>query len=204
MSERNLIRGPREWAGFRLPICLTSVARLPRRLRATIYGVTYIALSMGGLPYLFARWIGADPLSAGTMLLGGCLAAAGLALFLWCVVLFVRDGEGTQSPLEPPRRFVAVGPYRMTRNPMLLGNFLVLLGEAVMFKSPGILMFALLFAAGCHAILVAIEEPALHRRFGPVYNDYCRQVPRWFPRLSRAEFKRSQGGTDRPYGSSAG
>lgn len=158
---------------------------LPRRLRATIYGIFYITLVMAVLPYLWARWLGADPDSAVRILAGGALAAAGLALFIWCVVLMVRDGEGTQSPLEPPRRFVAAGPYRYARNPMLLGNLLVLLGEAAMFASPGIVVFAVLFFAICQSILLTIEEPALRRRFGATYEHYCRRVPRWLPGVRR-------------------
>jgi protein-S-isoprenylcysteine O-methyltransferase Ste14 len=157
--------------------------RLPRRLRATIYGFFYMTLVMAVLPWLAARWLGADPESLPGILAGGGIAAAGLALFVWCVVLMVRDGEGTQSPLEPPRRFVAVGPYRIVRNPMLLGNVLVLLGEAAMFASPGILIFAVLFFTLCHSILLAIEEPALRRRFGTTYEVYCSRVPRWLPDL---------------------
>ena len=164
---------------------------LPRRLRATIYGTFYITLVMGVLPYLWARWLGADPDSAVRILAGGALAAAGLALFIWCVVLMVRHGEGTQSPIEPPRRFVAAGPYRYVRNPMLLGNLLVLLGEAAMFASPGILIFAVLFFVLCQTILLAIEEPALRRRFGATYEHYCRHVPRWLPDVRRRRWDRS-------------
>lgn len=167
------------------------VPKISRRLRATIYGIAYVAFCMCGLPYLFARWLGAKPLSPAPMLAGGSLILIGFALFLWCVLLFVRNGEGTQSPMEPPRRFVAVGPYRMTRNPMLLGNALVLLGEALMFQSGGVFLFALLFTAGCHLILITVEEPALRRRFGSVYLAYCHQVPRWIPHLSPARSRRS-------------
>jgi protein-S-isoprenylcysteine O-methyltransferase Ste14 len=150
-----------------------------------IYGFSYMTLAMAGFPYLFARWLGAEPLSLGRILAGGWLVAFGVTLFVWCVVLFVREGEGTQSPMEPPRQFVAIGPYRFMRNPMLLGNFLVLLGEAAIFSSRGILVFALLFLVCCQSILLNIEEPALRRRFGAVYEAYCRQVPRWLPHPAR-------------------
>ena len=160
--------------------------RLSRRLRATIYGFFYMAVAMVGLPYLFARWLGIGSISPEGILAGGTLLAVGLALFLCCVVLFVQNGKGTQSPMEPPSHFVAVGPYRVVRNPMLLGNLLVLLGEAAVFASRGFLVFAVLFFACCHLILLVIEEPALRRRFGVTYETYRREVPRWLPRISRA------------------
>jgi protein-S-isoprenylcysteine O-methyltransferase Ste14 len=166
---------------------LVGIWHLPRRLRATIYGIFYITFVMAVLPWLAARWLGADVDSAVRMVAGGALAIAGLALFLWCVVLVVRDGKGTQSPLDPPCRFVATGPYRYVRNPMLLGNLFVLLGEAAMFASPGILIFAVLFFILCQGILLTIEEPALRRRFGATYKQYCRRVPRWLPGVGRRQ-----------------
>ncbi len=159
--------------------------RVPVLVRATIYGISYIGAVMVGLPYLFARWLGAGGSSLAEIAFGSLLAASGLALFLWCVVLFVLDGQGTQSPIEPPRAFVAVGPYRYVRNPMLLGNLIVLLGEAVLFSSRGIFIFSLFFFACCHLILLQVEEPSLRRRFGPVYEEYGREVPRWLPRRER-------------------
>ena len=155
-------------------------------VRAIVYGVSYVTLVMGGLPYLFARWLGAGRAPGALVAAGALLAAAGLALFLWCIVLFVMGGKGTQSPLEPPTRLVINGPYRHVRNPMLLGNLVVLLGEAALCSSRGILVLALLFFAACQIILTRVEEPALRRRFGRDYEDYARRVPRWFPRPGRA------------------
>ena len=33
-----------------------------------------------------------------------------------------------------------------------------------------------------HLRVVRFEEPALRQRFGSVYEEYCRRVPRWIPR----------------------
>ena len=38
---------------------------------------------------------------------------------------------------------------------------------------------ALLF----HLVVLAIEEPSLRRLFGAEYEEYCRSVRRWIPRL---------------------
>jgi protein-S-isoprenylcysteine O-methyltransferase Ste14 len=60
--------------------------------------------------------------------LGIALLAAGGVLALACITAFVIRGEGTPAPFDPPRKFVAVGPYRFVRNPMYIGGFLALLG----------------------------------------------------------------------------
>ena len=46
-----------------------------------------------------------------------------------------------------------------------------------------LLVYALGFWLLTHAYVVRVEEPALTRRFGAAYTDYCRRVGRWLPRL---------------------
>ena len=50
--------------------------------------------------------------------LGLVLALAGGLVALWCIVAFVARGRGTPAPFDPPREFVAAGPYRYVRNPI--------------------------------------------------------------------------------------
>ena len=38
-----------------------------------------------------------------------------------CITLSVRIGKGTLAPWDPTFSLVAVGPYRYTRNPMIMG-----------------------------------------------------------------------------------
>lgn len=114
--------------------------------------------------------------------LGLALLAAGLALAGWTVSLFFTIGGGTLAPWDPPRTLVLRGPYRHVRNPMISGVVAVLLGEALFWRSPAVLGWALLFWL-INAIYIPLsEEPGLARRFGADYAAYCRQVPRWLPR----------------------
>jgi len=39
-------------------------------------------------------------------------------------------------------------------------------------------------AFGVHLFVVLYEEPTLREKFGKDYEDYCRHVRRWWPRLS--------------------
>jgi protein-S-isoprenylcysteine O-methyltransferase Ste14 len=52
---------------------------------------------------------------------GMVLMVAGGALVLSCLIVFVGRGKGTPAPFDAPRVFVAVGPYRLVRNPMYIG-----------------------------------------------------------------------------------
>ena len=150
-----------------------------------LHAIPYLIVVLAVLPYIFARWLGAGGLSLPGIVGGSLLALGGLGLSGWCSRLFVILGKGTQSPLEPTKRIVIGGPYRYVRNPILLGNLLLLLGEAALFASRGILVYTVLFFAAWHLILNRWEEPSLRRRFGKEYEDYRSDVPRWLPRLRR-------------------
>jgi protein-S-isoprenylcysteine O-methyltransferase Ste14 len=59
----------------------------------------------------------------------------------------------------------------------------VLLGEALVFHSLALTELAVAFFAGTNLFVLFYEEPVLRRKFGAEYDDYCRRVPRWLPRL---------------------
>jgi protein-S-isoprenylcysteine O-methyltransferase Ste14 len=66
---------------------------------------------------------------------------------------------------------------------MISGVLAILLGEAALFGSlPLLLWFAGVFAVNA-VYLPLVEEPGLRRRFGPGYDEYRANVPRWLPRL---------------------
>lgn len=131
-----------------------------------------------------SRWLG-DGWNWMPRTLGGLVIVAGLALVTWCISLFVRVGKGTLAPWDPTSNLVAVGPYRYTRNPMITGVATILSGEAVLFGSWRLALWALTFMLFNHVYFQLIEEPGLERRFGESYLDYKRAVPRWIPRIRK-------------------
>jgi len=125
------------------------------------------------LGLVLPAWVG--PIGAAVMALGAAIA-------LSCGALFAVHGRGTPAPFDPPRDFVAVGPYRRVRNPMYIGALLVLVGLGLWLRSPSILVLALLLAISAHLFVVYYEEPGLERRFGASYVEYKKRVNRWIPR----------------------
>ena len=121
------------------------------------------------------RWIAAVP------------SALGFAVALRCIWDFGWTGHGTPAPVIPPTRLVVVGFYRYVRNPMYLGFFVGWAGLWVIF-GPGTANLVAV-AGACAAVLgVALfvrlyEEPHLRKIFGPEYEEYCRNVRRWVPRM---------------------
>lgn len=115
--------------------------------------------------------------------LGIPLIALGAALYLRCAWDFARVGLGTPAPIDPPRNLVAGGLYRYVRNPMYVGIVSLLLGECIFFESRRVLAFALFAVLATHLFVVCYEEPTLRKKFGASYEEYCRRVPRWIPKL---------------------
>jgi protein-S-isoprenylcysteine O-methyltransferase Ste14 len=120
--------------------------------------------------------------SVASVLVGAAAWIAGFALLVRTSRLFARHG-GALAPWNPPTSIVLVGPYRYVRNPMISGIFLMLIGEATAFLSHWLGGWFCFFVLAQFAYVYFDEEPALRKRFGAAYEQYCREVPRWIPRL---------------------
>jgi protein-S-isoprenylcysteine O-methyltransferase Ste14 len=108
---------------------------------------------------------------------------AGVLLLLTCIWEFARSGRGTLAPVDPPRELVVRGLYRYVRNPMYLGVTAIVLGEALLIRSPALLLYWAIWFLLVNLLVRGYEEPGLRRRFGSSYEDYTRRVGRWLPRV---------------------
>lgn len=143
---------------------------------------TYFSLMFFVAAPLALLWVSGRALAVR----GDALTALGLlivlganALVVWLVRQFVRQGRGTQVPIDPPRSIVATGVYARTRNPMYLAYVWTILGEALIARWWGLVVYALVFWAVFHAYVVLREEPLLAARFGEPYRQYRSAVRRW-------------------------
>jgi protein-S-isoprenylcysteine O-methyltransferase Ste14 len=122
------------------------------------------------------------PLDLLAIALGGVGMAAGLTLVVATVRHFAVRGKGTLAPWDPPKNLVVAGIYRYVRNPMISGVLAILFGEAVLFRSVGLLEWAIGFFLINSIYIPLFEERQLESRFGDGYLAYKRNVPRWIPR----------------------
>jgi protein-S-isoprenylcysteine O-methyltransferase Ste14 len=111
------------------------------------------------------------------------LFVAGVATWLVCLDTFSRYGRGTPLPVDAPRLLVTGGFFAFLRNPIMLAELLVIWAEVLYLASAGCLLYAAAISVLAHVMAVAVEEPELRERFGERYDEYCRNVPRWLPRL---------------------
>jgi protein-S-isoprenylcysteine O-methyltransferase Ste14 len=140
------------------------------------------------VPLVVAVWIPQRILSIGVAaalpwrLAGGVLSALGAIGYFWCAALFVR-AQGTPAPIFPTKSTVVSGLYRINRNPMYTSVLAVVFGQALFYLSGRIGEYGLFLAVCFHLFVVFYEERDLRARFNGEYQEFCRRVPRWIPRL---------------------
>lgn len=110
--------------------------------------------------------------------LGRALIVLGLLVMAAAAWEFLRR-RTTLIPRRPPSGLVDTGIYRLSRNPIYIGDLLILAGLAVSWQSwPGLLLVPCL-AAVLDRRFVRREEPLLAEMLGAPYRAYCARVPRW-------------------------
>ncbi|BAW80470.1 S-isoprenylcysteine methyltransferase-like protein [Candidatus Nitrosoglobus terrae] len=78
---------------------------------------------------------------------------------------------------------VATGIFAHCRNPLYLGNILILLGFFIIHNNPWVYVLGLGFFLISYSAIVAAEESYLRIKFGTEYQNYRYQVNRWLPKL---------------------
>jgi protein-S-isoprenylcysteine O-methyltransferase Ste14 len=152
-------------------------------LKNLLYIVIMPGVIIGWLPLrLFerrAQWPGT---LEGLHFTGAGITLLGAVFFLYCTWLLAVRGHGTPSFFDPPKKLTRRGPYKWVRNPMYLALFAMVAGEGLFFRSWHIGIYFVFLVCALHLLVVGYEEANLRFRFGAIYEDYKRDVPRWLPR----------------------
>jgi len=109
--------------------------------------------------------------------------SVGLALRVWTDSLFVRFGDGTLAPWNPPKNLVVRGPCRHVRNLVITSVVIIMFAESMFFQSWPLAVWPLTFFVVHLVYFPLTEERGLKRRFGEEYRAYQTNVPRWIPQL---------------------
>jgi protein-S-isoprenylcysteine O-methyltransferase Ste14 len=153
-------------------------------LKTFLFTVVVPGTVIGYIPYqLTGRFHG--PANGALAWLGGTIILLGTAIYFRCAWEFAVRGLGTPAPIAPTKYLVTTALHRYVRNPMYIGVLLVLLGEAILFRSPHLLEYMAFFSVVVQLFVVFYEEPTLQRQFGESYKEYRQSVPRWIPRFNR-------------------
>ncbi len=80
---------------------------------------------------------------------------------------------------------VTEGFFATCRNPLYVGNIVMYVGIFLMHGAWEVFIIGMAVFLFVYIAIVAAEEYFLRSKFGAAYDEYCRDVPRWLPKLSR-------------------
>jgi protein-S-isoprenylcysteine O-methyltransferase Ste14 len=123
-----------------------------------------------------------DPRSGGGWSIGAASIGFGFAIVVKCARDFYVAGKGTVGPWDPPKRLVAVGLFRFTRNPIYIGDLIIVAGWTLVTASPWVGCYLVILAISFHLRVIFHEERRLARNFPSEWAAYSANVPRWLPR----------------------
>ncbi len=82
-------------------------------------------------------------------------------------------------PFQEPTHCITDGVFRYSRNPLYLGEVIMLLGLAALLGAWQALLPIPIFATVIQLRFILPEERLLRQRFGGAYESYFRRVRRW-------------------------
>jgi len=138
----------------------------------------------GLVPWLITgwRWHDWDGAAWVVLPLAWLVIAVGVGFLLYAFGLFALQ-RGTPAPVAPTQTLVVTGVYRYVRNPMYLAVLAIILGQALLFGSWWLVLYAGIVLIAFVAFVTGYEEPTLSRAYGKQYLEYRRNVRGWWPRL---------------------
>jgi hypothetical protein len=101
----------------------------------------------------------------------------GLTIGLAYIVRGGKEGKPYAEGL------VTDGIFNHCRNPLYVGNILMLLGVGILANSLLYVVVIIPVFIFIYQAIVLAEENFLRGKFGPGFDEYCKKVNRWFPNL---------------------
>lgn len=135
-----------------------------------------LTIALGfGLQQMFA--FGPGRTGAG-MVAGLALIALALMLDVWASFTFTR-ARTTILPHRGSAALVSSGPFRFSRNPIYLGNLMILTGVGFVAGSLWHIVLVPILALAVFHLAIKREEAHLRARFPQDWADYSASVRRW-------------------------
>jgi protein-S-isoprenylcysteine O-methyltransferase Ste14 len=104
--------------------------------------------------------------------------AAGLALAVWSWRTLRRAGT-TNDGSRAATALVTHGPYRLSRNPHILGVFLSIVGVGLLLGKGWLLLLTVIIAVVARISVIPREEAHLAALFGDAWTAYAARTRRW-------------------------
>ncbi len=171
-----------------------SVGRETGQAQKMLKWSTYLLI---GIPYFLVCGLLWKPLplsfpslglQAWTLSIGSVLYFWGLCMYLWAWFTLGRTynvSSGFGVRLFENHKLIRDGPYALVRHPMYLGFQMAAFGGVFLFRT---WTFIFLFVNFLFLIIRARrEEQALALEYPGTWDEYCKEVPAWFPRFPKGK-----------------
>ena len=112
------------------------------------------------------------------------ISMAGLAVRILTIGFVPRRTSGRNTDKQVAQSLNTTGMYSLVRNPLYLGNFLMMLGFALFFHTWWVVIVATFVCGLSYYCIVQAEEAFLKERFGREFEQWASERPAFFPNLS--------------------
>lgn len=120
-----------------------------------------------------------SPLSDLLLALGWLLVAA--TVFMdFSALRSLRRAKTAINPTRPAEHLVTTGAYAFSRNPLYLGNTVLMIAVGFITGIVWFLVMGIVAAFLTQKLAIEPEERHLAARFGKRYRDYQKKARRWF------------------------
>jgi len=145
------------------------------KYRNWVFPIFYIVMFLPG-PNIFADWETA-------VLVGLLVTFIGQAIRITTIGFdyIIRGGRNKKVFAED---LVTGGLFAHSRNPLYVGNVTMILGMGLLSNSMIYLLVMVPAFYFIYECIIRAEENFLRNKFGPGFDEYCKETPRWLPKLS--------------------
>ena len=135
--------------------------------------ITLACLGMQFVLYLML------PLEVNLSLLLGLILLIGSLALIVMAFRELKNYETTYIPDGDPEKLVNTGPFKISRNPIYLGMFGILISSAFLMQSISALLIPILFLSIIQNTSIPHEEEKLKEKFPEEWEEYTTSTKRW-------------------------
>ena len=113
-----------------------------------------------------------------SLLLGLIFLIGSMAL----IVMAFKELQNYQTTYIPdgePEKLVKTGPFKLTRNPIYLGMFGILIASSFLMQSISAMLIPILFLSIIENTWIPHEEEKLKEKFPDEWEEYISSTKRW-------------------------
>lgn len=160
---------------------MVSIGNFFFKYRNWIFILFYAALFIPSWPLFSPEYFGENyyiwPIVTGLIITITGQLIRGLTIGLAYIVRGGKEGKPYAEGL------VTSGIFRHCRNPLYVGNILMLLGVGILANSLVYTVIVMPMFLFIYQAIVLAEENFLRGKFGAAFDQYCKRTNRWIPDL---------------------